>query len=84
MSQHIHNPARNSGPKRSGFGELNTIEQTAQRLGCSKNTVRALIRKGDLPAVRIGPRMVRVRETDLEQILQPYDSGQAGSWAHLR
>ncbi len=84
MSNHIHTPAENPGPKQSRLGELNTIEQTAHRLGCSKNTVRALIRKGDLPAVRIGPRMVRVRETDLEQILQPYDSGQAGSWAHLQ
>ena len=84
MPHYTGNPPTNPGPKRSGFGELLTIEQTAQRLGCSKNTVRAVIRKGDLPAVRIGPRMVRVRETDLEQILQPYETGQAGSWAHLQ
>lgn len=84
MPHYTDNHPTNPGPKQSGLGELNTIEQTARRLGCSKNTVRTLIRKGDLPAVRIGPRMVRVRETDLEQILQPYDSGQAGSWAHLQ
>lgn len=84
MSNYTDNHPLNPGPKQAGLGELHTIEQTAHRLGCSKNTVRALIRKGDLPAVRIGPRMVRVRETDLEQILQPYDSGQAGSWAHLQ
>jgi hypothetical protein len=40
--------------------------------------------EGSLKAVRMGPRMVRIRREDLEALLQPYDAGQAGSWAHLR
>jgi hypothetical protein len=35
-------------------------------------------------AVRMGPRMIRIRREDLDAILQPYDAGQAGQWAHLR
>lgn len=84
MSKYTGNHPQDLKPKRSNTGELLTIEQTAQRLGCSTNTTRSMIRKGDLAAVRIGPRMVRVREADLEQILQPYDAGQAGTWKHLQ
>lgn len=84
MSKYTAEHPQHPAPKHSGLGELHTIAQTAQRLECSPNTVRALIRKGELVAVRIGPRMVRVREADLEKVLQPYEPGQAGTWGHLQ
>lgn len=46
---------------------LLTVEMVADRLICSTKTVRRLIAKGDLKAVRIGPceRLVRVSEQAL-------------------
>lgn len=71
-------------PRRSPFGDLLNVEQTSQYLGCSANTVRNMIHRGELSAVRLGPRMVRIRRDDLDAILRPYEGGQAGTWAHLR
>ena len=71
-------------PRRTSFGDLFTIEQAAEYLRCSETTVRNRARDGSLKAVRVGPRMIRIRRDDLDAILQPYDAGQAGQWAHLR
>ena len=71
-------------PRRTQFGDLLTIRQVAEYLGCSETTVRNRTREGSLKAVRMGPRMIRIRRDDLDAILQPYDAGQAGQWAHLR
>ena len=71
-------------PRRTQFGDLLTIRQVAEHLGCSETTVRNRTREGSLKAVRMGPRMIRIRRDDLDAILQPYDAGQAGQWAHLR
>ena len=71
-------------PRRTSFGDLFTIEQAAQILNCSETTVRNRTRDGSLKAVRVGPRMIRIRRDDLDAILQPYDAGQAGQWAHQR
>ena len=70
-------------PRRTQFGDLLTIRQVAEYLGCSETTVRNRTREGSLKAVRMGPRMIRIRRDDLDEILQPYDAGQAGSWSHL-
>lgn len=66
------------------FGDLLTIRQAAEYLGCSETTVRNRTRDKSLTAVRMGPRLVRIRRDDLDMILQPYDVGQAGRWAYLR
>lgn len=71
-------------PRRNPFGELLNVAQTSQYLGCSANTVRNMIQRGELSAVRLGPRMVRIRREELDAILRPYEGGQAGTWAHLR
>lgn len=87
----MHHSSAHSGetvttetPRRTQFGDLLTIRQVAEYLGCSETTVRNRTREGSLKAVRMGPRMIRVRRDDLDAILQPYDAGQAGQWAHLR
>jgi len=41
-----------------------TVLETAAALGCSPQTVRNLIRRGVLPAYRVG-RVFRVRRADL-------------------
>lgn len=43
-----------------------TRQQAAERLGISLPTLDGLIRRGQLPASRIGPRIVRIDERDLE------------------
>ena len=83
-SAHSGETVKTETPRRTSFGDLLTIRQVAEYLGCSETTVRNRTREGSLKAVRMGPRMIRIRRDDLDAILQPYDAGQAGQWAHLR
>jgi len=46
-----------------------TVDQAAQRLGVSVQTVRRWIRLGRLPALRVGAKRVRVREVDLDRMV---------------
>lgn len=43
---------------------LLTVDEAAERLGCSVSTVRREIRNGALESVRIGPAKKLVRITD--------------------
>jgi excisionase family DNA binding protein len=45
-------------------------EEVAVRLGRSFQGVRMLMRDGTLPVVKMGPRMVRVRERDVEALVK--------------
>jgi len=63
--------------------QLLSIQQAAEETACSVSTLRNLIARGDLPAFRFGPRLIRVRRRDLDAVLRPYQGGQAGSWSHL-
>lgn len=60
-----------------------TYQKGAEEYDCSVSTLRNFTARGDLPAYRFGPRMIRIRRQDLEALLQPYQGGQAGSWSHL-
>lgn len=57
---------------------LLTIEEAADYTALSTRTIRRRISAGDLPAVRVGPRSIRVRHDDLEQLLRPIPN--ARSW----
>jgi excisionase family DNA binding protein len=47
-------------------------EQAAEALGLHAQTVRAYIRSGKLPAMRVaGERAIRIRREDLEKVLEP-------------
>ena len=83
-SAHSGETVITTAPPRTQFGDLLTIRQVSEYLGCSETTIRNRAKEGSLKAVRMGPRMIRIRREDLEAILQPYDAGQAGQWAHLR
>lgn len=50
--------------------ELLTYELVAERLGIGVTTVKNLVYSGDLPAVRLGPRLRRIRPCDLEAYLE--------------
>jgi excisionase family DNA binding protein len=42
-----------------------TIPQAAESLGVSTDTVRRRIADGTIPATRLGPRLIRIRLSDL-------------------
>lgn len=52
--------------------ELLTISAVATEvLYCSEDTVRRMIARGELPAVRIGKRLIRIRRRDIERAMRP-------------
>ena len=53
--------------------EFSTIPEVARRLALSEQTVRRLIREGELPAIRIGdgPRgRIRVRSQSVDRFVE--------------
>lgn len=49
-----------SVPTIAALPPLVTIERAAELLDCSRDTVRRMISRGEIQAVRVGSRMVRV------------------------
>jgi excisionase family DNA binding protein len=75
VEQFARNPV--AAVSRSGAGpeRLYTIEDVAAYYGVHAQTVRAWIRSGRLPAVRLAAqKAIRVRERDLESVLAPFSS----------
>lgn len=50
--------------------QLLTAGETAQRLGVSLRTIRAMIARGELAVVRVAARAVRIDVRDLEQYVR--------------
>jgi excisionase family DNA binding protein len=48
-----------------------SVREVADVLNVTERFVRKLIAQGDLDAVRIGSRLVRIRRTDLDALLRP-------------
>lgn len=46
-----------------------TRQQAAERLGISLRTLDGLIQRGGLPAYKVGSRLVRIKDTDLDAYL---------------
>lgn len=58
--------------KREPAKDYLSPEQAAEALGLHAQTVRAYIRSGKLPAMRVaGERAIRIRREDLEKVLEP-------------
>jgi len=57
---------------------LLSIDAVAGRLDVSPYTVRRMISRGDLKAVRVG-RLIRVRPADLERAMRPVTSLAGGN-----
>lgn len=55
-------------PDRSGYLSL---EQAAAHLDVSEKTLRRRIADGTVPAYRLGHRAIRIKITDLDQLLRP-------------
>ena len=50
--------------------ELLTVEEAADWLTISKPTLWRIIRRGDIPVVRIARRSLRIKMTDLENYIE--------------
>lgn len=50
---------------------LISIPKAAKQLDVHSDTVRRMIATGDLPAYRIGPRVVRVAAADVRRLARP-------------
>ncbi|WP_430867386.1 helix-turn-helix domain-containing protein [Demequina aurantiaca] len=48
-----------------------TINDVGVVLACSPDTVRRMIARGELKAVRVGKRLIRVRRADLDRAMRP-------------
>jgi excisionase family DNA binding protein len=48
-----------------------SVSEVADELNVTERFVRKLIAQGDLDAVRIGSRLVRIRRSDLDAVLRP-------------
>ena len=46
----------------SGLNQLMTVKETATLLDCTEQTVRAMVRRKELPAVKIGHRVYIQRD----------------------
>jgi excisionase family DNA binding protein len=57
-----------------------TIKQAAENVGCHQNTIRNLIASGQLPASRIGLRIIRIDKNDLDALFTPVVGGEFSVW----
>lgn len=57
-----------SAPDRGGYLSL---EEAAEYLCVSEKTLRRRIADGTVPAYRLGHRVIRIKITDLDQLLRP-------------
>lgn len=65
----------------SAPSEMLTIAQAAENLNVHKNTIRNLIQRGDLSAVRIGRNIIRIPAGEVQALATPYVSGVYGVWS---
>lgn len=49
--------------------------QAAEYLGITDRTLRRMIAAGDLPAYRLGPRLLRIDVADLDALMRPVPAG---------
>ena len=58
-----------------------TLAQAAEYLGCHEKTVRRLIAAGKLTGYRIGQRMIRVDLNEVDSLMAPVPTTEAGGAA---
>lgn len=56
---------------------LLTIREAAEYAKASQRTIRRWIAQGDLPAARVGPKFVRIRQSELEQMTRDIPSARS-------
>lgn len=46
-----------------------TPAQAAEAAGISYGTVLRLVKRGEIPSTRVGPRLIRLRATDVRKLI---------------
>jgi excisionase family DNA binding protein len=46
-------------------------------MGCNEKTIRRRIAEGELPAFRMGKRSIRIKESDLLDLMRPIPTAHA-------
>jgi excisionase family DNA binding protein len=64
--------------------EFLTVNEIAARFKVNQQTVRNWIDQGALTAVRVGPRRVRVRQSDLDAYIEASSTATAGDVEQAR
>lgn len=54
-----------------------SLQEAAIELGVSVDTIRRRIADGSLPAVRVGPRLLRVNKADVVAMEKPVPTAEA-------
>jgi excisionase family DNA binding protein len=54
-----------------GHGDFCTVAEVADMLGVSASTVWRWVDSGKMPAVRVGPKAIRIRREDAEAAVRP-------------
>lgn len=62
-------------------GGLLTIEEAARLLRVSPVTIWRMVKSGELPAVRVGKKVMRIRKADLAAVITPAPRKTAGGAA---
>ena len=52
-----------------GRDEWMTPAQAAEAAGISYGTVLRLLQRGEIPSTRVGPRLIRIRSTDVRKLI---------------
>ncbi len=60
--------------------EYLSLKRAAERFGVCERTLRRRISEGVLPAYRFGPRAIRIKAADLENLGTPIPSGEATTY----
>lgn len=55
--------------------ELIGLNEAAERCGVHYRTIRRWISSGDLDAVRVGKRLLKIDAADLDKLMQPVGGG---------
>lgn len=53
-----------------GASKLVSIQQAAALLACSTDTIRRLIARGEIPSVRVGSKLIRVRRDYIDALIE--------------
>ena len=56
-----------------------SIQEAAHARGVTTKTVRRWIAQGLVPAYRVGPRLIRIREDDLKNLSRRIPSARSGA-----
>ncbi len=57
---------------------LRSINEACEALGVTNVYLYSLVRKGEIPVVRVGSRAIRIKESELQRWVE----AGSGKWAH--